>query len=79
MNDRIIIFGDSVLKGVMYTDDGARGRYKLYGGALEARMAESGIELTRCCHMGSTIDAGLERMKRALDRGMSFEGATVML
>ena len=79
MNDRIIIFGDSVLKGVMYNDDGVRGRYKLYGGALEARMAERGIELTRCCHMGSTIDAGLERMKRALDRGMSFEGTTVML
>lgn len=79
MNDRIIIFGDSVLKGVMYNDDGVRGRYKLYGGALEARMAERGIELTRYCHMGSTIDAGLERMKRALDRGMSFEGTTVML
>ncbi len=79
MNDRIIIFGDSVLKGVMYTDDGGRGKYKLYSGSLEQRMSERGIELTRCCHMGSTIETGLERMKRALAKGMSFDGATVML
>lgn len=36
-NNRIMIFGDSVLKGVMYLEDGIRGKYKLYGGALESR------------------------------------------
>lgn len=79
MNDRIFVFGDSVLKGVMYTEDGGRGKYKLYNSALEERMAERGIELSRCCHMGSTIEAGLDRLKRAVAKGISLSGATVML
>ena len=78
-NNRIMIFGDSVLKGVMYLEDGIRGKYKLYGGALESRMAERGIELTRCCHMGATIDVGLDRMKKMLAKGTSFENTTVLL
>lgn len=78
-NNRIMVFGDSVLKGVMYINDGARGKYKLYSGTLEERMADHGIELTRCCHMGATIDAGLERMRRMLAKGTSFADTTVML
>lgn len=78
-NNRIMIFGDSVLKGVMYLEDGIRGKYKLYGGALESRMAERGIELTRCCHMGATIDVGLDRMKKMIAKGTSFENTTVLL
>ena len=78
-NNRIMIFGDSVLKGVMYLEDGIRGKYKLYGGALESRMAGRGIELTRCCHMGATIDVGLDRMKKMLAKGTSFENTTVLL
>lgn len=77
-NNRIMVFGDSVLKGVMYINDGARGKYKLYSGTLEERMADRGIELTRCCHMGATIDAGLERMRRMLAKGTSFADTTVM-
>lgn len=78
VSNKMIILGDSVLKGVMYLDDGVRGKYKLYSGALEKRMAENGITLTRCCHMGATIENGLDRMKKMIAKGISLENTTVL-
>ena len=77
--NRMIVFGDSILKGVMYLDNGVRGKYKLCQGAFEQRMSERGVEVIRRCHMGATIDAGLEQIKKSLERGESFRNTTVLL
>ncbi len=77
--ERMIIFGDSILKGVMYLDNGIRGRYKLYQSGLEGRMSERGVEIVRCCHMGDTIENGLDRMSKLLAQGASLKNTTVLL
>lgn len=77
MPQRIEIFGDSILKGVIYQSE--IGRYKLFGGTLESRMSDAGITLRRNCRMGSTIDGGLERLSRRLQTEGDLAGATVLL
>lgn len=77
---KIEIFGDSILKGVMYLEEA--GRYKLFGGKLEERFALLGTNVKRYCHMGDTIDTGLERLRRTLDKAEAsgdVRGSTVLL
>ncbi len=61
---KIKIYGDSILKGVMYNEE--LKRYKLFGYRYET-LTENGIEVENNCKMGATIDEGLEIMKSTLD------------
>ena len=61
---KIKIYGDSILKGVMYNDE--LKRYKLFGYRYE-KLLENGIEVENNCKMGATIDEGFEIMKATLE------------
>lgn len=61
---KIKIYGDSILKGVMYNEE--LKRYKLFGYRYE-NLVENGIEVENNCKMGATIEEGLEIMKCTLD------------
>ncbi len=60
---RILIFGDSILRGVYYSEEA--GRHKLYGERLQSLKAE-GIEVKNCSVMGATVETGLDMIKKRL-------------
>ncbi len=59
----IKIYGDSILKGVMYNEE--LGRYRLFGYRYED-LKDNGIEVENNCKMGATIETGFEIMKDTL-------------
>ncbi len=61
---KIKIYGDSILKGVMYSDE--LKRYKLFGYKYE-KLLENGIEVENCCKMGATIEEGFRIMQDTLE------------
>ncbi len=61
---KIKIYGDSILKGVMYNEE--LKRYKLFGYRYE-KLLENGIEVENNCKMGATVDEGFEIMKSTLE------------
>jgi len=61
---KIKIYGDSILKGVMFNEE--LNRYKLFGYRFE-ELNENGIEVENNCKMGATVDEGFEIMKATLD------------
>jgi len=61
---KIKIYGDSILKGVMFNEQ--LNRYKLFGYRYEM-LKENGIEVENNCKMGATINEGFEIMKSTLD------------
>lgn len=71
---KIEIFGDSILKGIMYTG----GRYRVYNGGLEDRLKSLDIELSRNCRIGSTVVSGLERMEKNFQTD-DPDGKTILL
>lgn len=56
----IEIFGDSVLKGVIY--DGAQNKYRL----CKDKIAVEGMEIRNHCRMGATVCEGLKMIDRRL-------------
>lgn len=73
---RVIIWGDSVAKGVIYEE--ARARYTLLRASAAAIVAERlGIEILNRAHLGQTIEGGLEQMEKDLGRGVTAEYAVV--
>ncbi len=60
---RILIFGDSIMRGVYYSEEA--GRHKLYGERLSA-LKNAGYEIKNCSVMGATIETGLELIKKRL-------------
>jgi hypothetical protein len=77
------IYGDSILRGVMYCADS--GRYDLCRKNRFASLAEYGIEAKNNSRMGATIARGFELLKRNLAAGaegtvvlLSSEGTTVI-
>ncbi|MBE6692109.1 MAG: SGNH/GDSL hydrolase family protein [Ruminococcaceae bacterium] len=60
---KIKIYGDSILKGVMFNEE--LNRYKLFGYRFN-ELAENGIEVENNCKMGATIEQGFEIMKDTL-------------
>ena len=60
---KIKIYGDSILKGVMFNEE--LNRYKLFGYRFE-NLLENGIEVENNCKMGATIEQGLEIMQDTL-------------
>ena len=71
---KIKIYGDSILKGVMYNDE--LKRYKLFGYRYE-KLIENGYEVENNCKMGATVDEGFEIMKATL--GDCDEDTVVLL
>lgn len=61
---KIKIYGDSILKGVMFNEE--LNRYKLFGYRFN-ELAENGIEVENNCKMGATIEEGLEIMQDTLE------------
>ena len=54
---KFIIFGDSILKGVMFDENaGSRGKFSLYRGKLSERLVSLGIETENHAKMGMTIN-----------------------
>lgn len=60
---KLKIYGDSILKGVIYSDE--LKRYKLFGYRFE-ELAGRGIEVENNCKMGATVGEGIEIMKYSL-------------
>lgn len=59
MSGKLVLLGDSILKGVMY--DSLRGRYSLYDDRwFIDKTAGLGVEVRKLCRMGATVDFGLE-------------------
>ncbi len=71
---KIKIYGDSILKGVMYNEE--LKRYKLFGYRYE-ELNENGIEVENNCKMGATVEEGYEIMKATL--GDCDENTVVVL
>ena len=73
----LIIFGDSILKGVIYSRDGKK--YRLYKGELFEKMKNKGIELFSYCKMGFTIPRAFSYVREVLGDRESLAGRDVLL
>lgn len=71
------IFGDSIMKGVIYK--GESGRYSLNHGSLRERLMESGVDVTKTCKMGITIDRATEMIARKFPDGTDLSNVDVLL
>ena len=60
---KLKIYGDSILKGVMYSEE--LKRYRLYGYRFD-ELAARGVEVENNCKMGATVDKGFEIMRDTL-------------
>lgn len=60
---KIKIYGDSILKGVMFNEE--LNRYKLFGYRFD-ELNDNGIEVENNCKMGATIEQGFEIMRDTL-------------
>lgn len=74
---KLIILGDSILKGVTY--DSEAERYKLYGSTLEKRLEPKNVGIRRFCRMGATIRDGKERLAAVIAGGGDFCGTRLLL
>ena len=62
---KITIFGDSILEGVRFVD----GKYTRAHRFMSLFEAEHGVEIENKSKFGSTIDKGMTRMQKHLERG----------
>ncbi len=60
---QIYLFGDSIIKGVTYSEDA--GRHKLLPGRF-ASLAEKGYAVKNCSLMGATVEEGFTMLGRKL-------------
>ena len=70
---RILIFGDSILRGVYFSEE--LGRHKLFGERLRS-LIERGYDVKNCSVMGATVTTGEELLRRRL--GEDAEGVSVI-
>lgn len=63
--EKIEIFGDSVLRGVMY--DEVLGSYRLRDGHTLEKLSGSGAKVTNNSRMGATVDRGLALVEKKLE------------
>ncbi len=76
MGKKVIVWGDSIARGVIY--DAEHRRYRISPCAAHARVAdETGMEITCRAHMGMTAGAGLARMRADLERGMRADSVVL--
>ena len=73
---KVLVFGDSLARGVIYDDE--HGRYRISPCAAVNSIAEkTGIEIVNRARMGMTAESGLAQMKADLEAGLS--GDAVLL
>jgi len=60
---QIYIFGDSILKGVTYSEEA--GRHKLLPGRFTT-LSDMGYEVKNCSIMGATVEEGITQLRRKL-------------
>lgn len=60
---RILIFGDSIMRGVYYSSE--LGRHKLFGDRFKS-LSEMGYEVKNCSIMGATVGTGSEMIRKRL-------------
>ena len=75
--NKIYIFGDSILKGVMYSLE--RARYVTYKEERFSQLTENGIEVYNYSHMGSKAADGLEKMMNKLNETNCDENTLVII
>ncbi|MBE7066803.1 MAG: SGNH/GDSL hydrolase family protein [Ruminococcaceae bacterium] len=75
--NKIYIFGDSILKGVMYNTE--RSRYITYREERFTPVTQRGITVTNYSHMGYTVICGFEQMLSKLNRNNCDENTLVIL
>lgn len=61
---RLEIYGDSILRGVMYSAES--GRYDLFCRDRLAALAEKGIDVKNHSRMGATVERGADLLRRNL-------------
>ncbi len=67
---RLVIFGDSIAKGVMFQD----GRYHLCRAHDFDALAQQGVEVLNFAKMGACTDTGLAIAKKQLEFGPEDAG-----
>ncbi len=72
---KLEIFGDSVMKGVMYVAP----KYSLFKSTLTERMEKKGVISVKNCKMGITIPKAAEMIERICPDGERLDGTTVLL
>ena len=60
---RLLIFGDSILRGVYVSEDGSR--HRLYRERLD-NLSAGGLEVRNCSVMGATVSTGADLIRRKL-------------
>ncbi len=60
---RILIFGDSIMRGVYYSKEA--GRHKLYGDRFKD-LIDRGYEVKNCSIMGATVNTGRDLLSKRL-------------
>lgn len=76
MAKRVIIWGDSVAKGVVW--DEVRGRYVLSPTTAVGIAADAlGLEIVNRARMGATVEAGERMMAQDLGRGLTADMAII--
>ncbi|MBP1587610.1 MAG: SGNH/GDSL hydrolase family protein [Clostridia bacterium] len=74
---KLIIFGDSILKGVIYSREGKM--YKLYNGSLTEKLRAKGVELLSYCKMGLTVTKAFPFVSEILEGTDDLRGTDVLL
>lgn len=72
---KLEIYGDSILRGVMYCAES--GRYDLCTKNRFASLTQMGVEIKNNSRMGATVARGFELLRRNLQKGA--EGSVVLL
>ena len=72
---RILIFGDSILKGVYYSEE--EGRHRLYRERQE-EMRAAGFDVKNCSVMGATVTTGEALLHRKLAESLTDDSAVIL-
>ncbi|HKM07176.1 MAG TPA: SGNH/GDSL hydrolase family protein, partial [Sphaerochaeta sp.] len=73
---RIRIFGDSILKGVIYNT--SSNQYSVLENSPIIGLSKTyGLEIHNSSMFGSTISKGIQLLRRSIDRGLCCEVALV--
>ncbi len=73
---RIIIYGDSILRGITYAAD--EGRHKLCRGYKLSTLSECGFEVINHARMGATIDKGLRLLDATLTEDIAKDSLVLL-
>ena len=61
---KLFLFGDSVMKGVMYSEE--KGKYTLCSDSRFDSYKNAGLDVSNCTRMGATIKTGRDFLERKL-------------